>query len=438
MKILVVGGGGREHALVWKIAQSPLASEIWVAPGNAGIQEIARCVPISDTDIAGLLALAQGENIDLTVVGPELPLARGIVDQFQEVGLKIFGPSREAAFLETSKAFAKDFMIRHQIPTAEYRVFDSAENARRYVLQRGAPVVVKADGLAAGKGSLVTDTVSEAQDAIHRIVEERAFGQAGERVVVEEFLEGEEASVLALVDGKVFKTMIPSQDHKRIYDGDRGPNTGGMGAYAPAPVITEALLSEIEERVLQPVVLGMEQEGRPFRGVLYAGLMITAEGPKVVEFNCRFGDPETQAILPLLEDDLLELMLAVCDGNLEGRRISWSSGAAVCVVLASGGYPGPYNRGAVIQGLHHFPTEDVILFHAGTKRDGPRVLTDGGRVLGITALGSDVRQAVCRAYQAGKKISFAGAYYRRDIAHRALDREPSPSDPSIGDEDKRR
>jgi phosphoribosylamine--glycine ligase len=257
-------------------------------------------------------------------------------------------------------------------------------------------------------------------------------------VVVEEFLEGEEASVLALVDGKVFKTMIPSQDHKRIYDGDRGPNTGGMGAYAPAPVITEALLSKIEERVLRPAVLGMEQEGRPFRGVLYAGLMITAEGPKVVEFNCRFGDPEIQAILPLLQDDLLELMLAVCNGNLEGRRMIWRSGAAVCVVLASGGYPGSYNRGAVIQGLHHFPIEDVILFHAGTKRDGRRVLTDGGRVLGITALGFDVRQAVSRAYQAGEKISFPGAYYRRDIAHRALDREPSPGDSSYGDEDKQR
>ena len=296
MKILVVGGGGREHALVWKIAQSPMASEIYVAPGNAGIQEIARCLPISDMNIAGLLAFAQEESVDLTVVGPELPLAGGIVDQFQEVGLKIFGPSREAALLETSKAFAKDFMSRHHIPTAEYRVFESAENACQYVLQRGAPVVVKADGLAAGKGVVVADTISKAQDAIRRIMEERAFGQAGKKVVVEEFLEGEEASVLALVDGRVFKTMIPSQDHKCIYDGDRGPNTGGMGAYAPAPVISEALLSEIEERVLQPVVLGMEQEGRPFRGVLYAGLMITAEGPKVVEFNCRFGDPETQAI----------------------------------------------------------------------------------------------------------------------------------------------
>lgn len=423
MKILVVGGGGREHALVWKIAQSPLAPRIYAAPGNAGIQELAQCLPVSATDIAELLDFARLEDIDLTVVGPEMPLQMGIVDRFQENGLKIFGPSQEAALLETSKVFAKEFMDRHDIPTAEYRVFDSAEEAGRYIEQIGAPVVVKADGLAAGKGSIVAQTVCDAQAAIRWIMAEKAFGQAGERVVVEEFLTGEEASILALVDGRDHLIMIPSQDHKPIFDGDRGPNTGGMGAYAPALVVTEALMIEIEERIIQPVVVGMEREGRPYRGILYAGLMITSAGPKVVEFNCRFGDPETQAILPLLEDDLLELMQAVCDRTLGHRQVRWSSGAAVCVVMASEGYPGPYQRGVVIHGLEDLAEEDVLLFHAGTKRQGSQVLTDGGRVLGVTGLGEDVPQAVRRAYQAVEKIVFQGAYFRRDIAHRALARE---------------
>jgi phosphoribosylamine--glycine ligase len=423
VKILVVGGGGREHALVWKIAQSPKTSRIYAAPGNAGIQQLAQCVPISAMDIPDLLDFARVENIDLTVVGPEVPLEMGIVDRFQESGLKIFGPSQEAALLETSKVFAKAFMDRHDIPTAGYEIFESTEEACRYVRERGAPVVVKADGLAAGKGSLVAQTIADAQKAIRWIMEEKAFGRAGERVVVEEFLTGEEASILALVDGRDHLVMIPSQDHKAIYEGDRGPNTGGMGAYAPAPVITEALMIQIEERILQPAIVGMEQEGRPYRGILYAGLMVTATGPQVVEFNCRFGDPETQAVLPLLEDDLVELMLAVCDGTLGNCRARWSSGAAVCVVMASEGYPGPYQRGVVIHGLDRFPTEDVVLFHAGTKRGGSRVLTDGGRVLGVTGLGRDVQQAVDRAYQAVQNIVFQGAYYRRDIAYRALARE---------------
>lgn len=434
MKILVIGGGGREHALVWKIAQSPGTAKIYVAPGNAGIGELAQCVSISATDIGGLLAFARQEKVDLTVVGPEVPLEKGIGDRFQQEGLRIFGPSQEAALLESSKVFAKEFLVRHHIPTAEYRTFDSAEDAHRYVEQRGAPVVVKADGLAAGKGSIVAATVDQAQAAISQIMVEKAFGHAGERVVVEEYLEGEEASVLSLVDGRSHIIMIPSQDHKRIHEGDQGPNTGGMGAYAPAPVITEALMAEIEDRVLGPSVSGMAQEGRPFKGVLYAGLMITNQGPKVVEFNCRFGDPETQAILPLLEDDLLDLMLAVCDGQLGRQRVSWSPEAAVCVVMASGGYPGPYQRGAVIHGLDQFPKENVILFHAGTRREGSQVLTDGGRVLGVTGLGADVDKAVNRAYQAVDSISFSGAYYRRDIAHRALARGKLSHRQSMGAE----
>jgi phosphoribosylamine--glycine ligase len=313
-------------------------------------------------------------------------------------------------------------MVREDIPTAEHRVFRAPQEARHYIEQKGVPIVVKADGLAAGKGAIVAHTMKAAREAIHGIMEEKLFGPAGNRVVVEEFLEGQEASILALVDGKNFLTMIPSQDHKPIFDGDRGPNTGGMGAYAPVPVITEALMAQIEERILRPAVDGLVREGCPYRGVLYAGLMITSRGPKVVEFNCRFGDPETQAILPLLEEDLLELLLAVCDGSLEGREVRWSAGAAVCVVMSSGGYPGPYQRGVEIKGLDRPALEDVLVFHAGTKREGFRVLTDGGRVLGVTGLGADFSQAARRAYRATAQISFQGAHYRRDIAHRAMAR----------------
>ncbi len=423
MKVLVVGGGGREHALVWKIAQSPLAPQIYAAPGNAGISELAQCLPIPAADVDGLLTFARQKRIDLTVVGPELALEKGIVDKFREAKLTIFGPSREAALLETSKVFAKDFMIRQQIPTADYSVFSSSNEACRYVQRHGAPVVVKADGLAAGKGSVVAETVADAQTAIRQIMEERTFGSAGERVVVEEFMEGEEASILALVDGENYLTMISSQDHKRIYEADRGLNTGGMGAYAPAPVITEDVMAEVENHILRPAVCGMVREGYPFQGVLYAGLMMTKAGPRVVEFNCRFGDPETQVILPLLEDDFLELLLAVCDGTLPGRQVRWSSAAAVCVVMASAGYPGQYQQGFAIQGLGGPFPQDVMVFHAGTRIQDAQILTDGGRVLGVTAMGANVQEAVSRVYRAVEKISFPGAYFRGDIAHRALARE---------------
>jgi phosphoribosylamine--glycine ligase len=425
MKVLLVGGGGREHALAWKIAQSSLLPQIYVAPGNAGIEQVAQPVPIAAGDIDALCRFAQQEGVDLTVVGPEAPLAMGIVDRFENLGLSIFGPSQQAALLESSKAFAKDFMVRQKIPTASYRICDSPQEARRFVRRRGAPVVVKADGLASGKGVIVADTVADAELAIERIMESGTFGPAGQRVVVEEFLQGEEASILALVDGQRHLTMIPSQDHKRIGDGDRGANTGGMGAYAPAPVITSTILDLVEKRMLEPAIAGMAQQGHPFKGLLYIGLMIGAVGPKVVEFNCRFGDPEAQVVLPLLEDDLLELMLAVANGDLEGSSPLRFSGAAACVVMASRGYPGEHEKGCEIFGLDLLTDREVLVFHAGTRREGSRVLTDGGRVLGVTGLGDDVAQAVQRAYRAVGQISFRGAYFRTDIARRAVERSPT-------------
>jgi phosphoribosylamine--glycine ligase len=420
MKVLVVGGGGREHALVWKIAKSSLKPKIYAAPGNAGIENLAGTLPIEANDIDALLTFARNEKVDLTVVGPELPLELGIVDRFQKAGLNIFGPSRRAALLETSKVFAKEFMVRHGIPTADYQVFDSPARARQYIQDVGAPLVVKTDGLAAGKGAIVCRNMAQAEEAVELIMERRAFGPAGDRVVIEECMEGQEASILALVDGKNHLTLIPSQDHKPIYDGDQGPNTGGMGAYAPAPMVTTKLMAQVEQHILMPAVEGMAKEGTPFQGVLYAGLMITATGPRVVEFNCRFGDPEIQAVLPLLEDDILALMLAANEGRLREVQIRWTSGAAVCVVLASGGYPGPYQKGFEIHGLDQFSGDDAFVFHAGTRRKGRKVLTDGGRVLAVTALGGDVNEAVGRVYEVVGRISFAGVYFRKDIANRAL------------------
>jgi phosphoribosylamine--glycine ligase len=421
MKVLLVGGGGREHALAWKISQSPLRPQLFAAPGNAGIEELATCLPIAATDIDGLIACARERKIDLTVVGPEAPLERGLVDRFQDHGVAVFGPTRGAARLETSKAFAKAFMARHRIPTAPARVFDSPDEARRAVREEKAPLVVKADGLAAGKGAIVAHSTAEALAAVHRIMVERAFGEAGRRLIVEEYLRGEEASVLALVDGERYLTMIPSQDHKPVFDGDRGPNTGGMGAYAPAPVVSETVMKRVEGDILSPAVAGMAAEGCPFQGVLYAGLMITPDGPRVIEFNCRFGDPEIQAIVPTMRDDLLELMLAVARGDLGKRKPLRFEDAAVCVVMASGGYPGPYRKGHEIHGLED-QVPGIVVFHAGTRREGSRVLTDGGRVLGVTGFGPDVRQARRLAYRAVKGISFQDAQYRRDIAHRALQR----------------
>ncbi|RKY60445.1 MAG: phosphoribosylamine--glycine ligase [Candidatus Latescibacterota bacterium] len=421
MKALVVGGGGREHVLVWKVLSSPHVDQVLAAPGNAGIGEVAECAEVEAEDVDGLLRLAEDEKVDLTIVGPEAPLALGIVDRFREAGLKIFGPTKEAAKIESSKVFAKELMAKYGIPTARFEVFDDPNRARDYVRKAGTPIVVKADGLAAGKGSIVCRTLDEAYGAVERIMEEKEFGDAGNLIVVEEMLVGEEASILAITDGEAIKPLLPSQDHKPVYDGDRGPNTGGMGAYAPAPVVTEEVARTVMEGILRPAVEGMAKEGTEYRGVLYAGLMITREGPKVLEFNCRFGDPESQAVLPLFEGDLVEVLEATIEGRLEEAEVRNSQGAAVCVVLASGGYPGKYEKGKVIEGLDELQDmEDVLVFHAGTaKRDG-KLVTNGGRVLGVTALGPDIPRAIERAYEAVAKVHFEGMHYRRDIGRKAL------------------
>ncbi|RKY65468.1 MAG: phosphoribosylamine--glycine ligase [Candidatus Latescibacterota bacterium] len=421
MKALVVGGGGREHVLVWKVLSSPHVDQVLAAPGNAGIGEVAECAEVEAEDVDGLLRLAEDEKVDLTIVGPEAPLALGIVDRFREAGLKIFGPTKEAAKIESSKVFAKELMAKYGIPTARFEVFDDPNRARDYIRKAGTPIVVKADGLAAGKGSIVCRTLDEAYGAVERIMEEKEFGDAGNLIVVEEMLVGEEASILAITDGEAIKPLLPSQDHKPVYDGDRGPNTGGMGAYAPAPVVTEEVARTVMEGILRPAVEGMAKEGTEYRGVLYAGLMITQEGPKVLEFNCRFGDPESQAVLPLFEGDLVEVLEATIEGRLEEAEVRNSQGAAVCVVLASGGYPGKYEKGKVIEGLDELQDmEDVLVFHAGTaKRDG-KLVTNGGRVLGVTALGPDIPRAIERAYEAVAKVHFEGMHYRRDIGRKAL------------------
>ncbi|RDV84831.1 phosphoribosylamine--glycine ligase [Ammonifex thiophilus] len=421
MRVLVVGGGGREHALVWKLAQSPRVERLYCAPGNAGIERLATCVPIKATDLEGLLAFARQEKIDLTVVGPEAPLAAGIVDLWEQAGLRIFGPSKQAATLEASKVFAKTLMQRYGIPTARAAIFASPEEAKACVRSWGAPCVVKADGLAAGKGVVVAATVEEAEKAIEDMMVRRVFGAAGKRVLIEEKLEGEEASVIALTDGKAVLPLLPAQDHKPVYDGDKGPNTGGMGAYAPAPMVNQAMLERVQKEILEPAVRGLAAEGVVYRGALYAGLMLTGEGPKVLEFNVRFGDPETQPLLYLLESDLLEALEAALDGRLEEVKLSWHPGAAVCVVLAAAGYPGPARTGDEIKGLEELEDkEGIMVFHAGTRREGGRFLTAGGRVLGVTARGKDVREARERAYEAVKHISFPGMHYRRDIGLKAL------------------
>lgn len=421
MRVLVVGGGGREHALVWKLGQSRRVDALYCLPGNAGIARLARCVPGDPEDVAAVAAFAEREGIGLTVVGPEAPLVAGLADELARRGLGCFGPTAAAAALEGSKAFAKDLMARHGIPTAAYRVFDAPAPARDYIRSLGGPVVVKADGLAAGKGVVVARGPEEALRAVDEAMVSGAFGAAGRRIVVEEFLEGEEVSVLALTDGERVIPLASAQDHKRALDGDRGPNTGGMGAYSPAPVYTPELARRVEAEILLPTVRALAAEGRPYRGVLYAGLMVTAAGPKVLEFNCRFGDPETQAILPRLESDLLEVLEAAAAGDLGGVTLRWRPGAAVCVVMASGGYPGRYEKGHPISGLDEAEAlEDVIVFHAGTAARDGEVVTAGGRVLGVTALGPSTAAAVSRAYEAVGRIRFAGAHYRRDIARRAL------------------
>jgi phosphoribosylamine--glycine ligase len=421
MKVLVVGGGGREHALVWKIGLSPRVSKVYCAPGNAGISKQAEIVAIKPNEIDALLQFALKEKIDLTVVGPEDPLTRGIVDRFESAGLAIFGPSRRAAEIEGSKAFAKALMEKYQIPTGAYSVFEDPEEARVYVRQRGAPIVVKADGLAAGKGVVICKTVEEAIHWIDRMMVERIFGDAGKRVVIEEHLTGEEASFIALTDGQTILPLASSQDHKAVFDGDEGPNTGGMGAYSPAPVVTEEVDRKIMETILQPLIKGMEKEGRPYRGVVYAGLMINEGQPKVLEFNARLGDPETQPIFMRLQSDIVPVFEACIRGGLSRFRLEWDPRPSVCVVMASKGYPGDYERGKVIKGLDEVARmEDLFVFHAGTALQDGEVVTNGGRVLGVTGLGENIREAIERTYQAVRKISWEGVHYRTDIAQKAL------------------
>ncbi len=422
MKVLVVGSGGREHALVWKVSKSPRVSKIYAAPGNAGIAELADCLPITSDDIAGLLGFARNENIDLTIVGPEGPLSIGIVDEFTKAGLRAFGPSGKAAEIEASKRFSKDLMRKYSIPTAEYGVFTDKALAESYVRSMGAPIVVKADGLAAGKGVVVAETVEEALKALDLIMTERAFGAAGDRVVIEECLRGEEASFMAFSDGKTVVPMASSQDHKRVYDADKGPNTGGMGAYSPAPVVTRQLERDVMNTIMIPTVQAMEKEGRLFKGVLYAGLMISEGEAKVLEFNARFGDPETQPVMMRLDTDLIDIIEAILDGKLSSVNIKWKPESAVCVVMASEGYPGSYPKGVEIIGLSDAAKlSKVMVFHAGTALAGGKVVTDGGRVLGITGLGKSVAEAIDNAYQGVRAVSFEGAHYRNDIGARALE-----------------
>ncbi|MGE0157085.1 MAG: phosphoribosylamine--glycine ligase [Geobacter sp.] len=423
MKVLVVGGGGREHALVWKIAQSPLVTQVFCAPGNPGTASLAVNVPIKADEIDKLLGFAKSEGIDLTVVGPEQPLSLGIVDLFQEYGMKIFGPSRAAARIEASKAFSKDLMQKYGIPTAAYGVFTEIEPALAFIQQTGAPIVVKADGLAAGKGVVVAQTVDEANAAVQEMLSGNAFGSAGSRVVIEEFLEGEEASFLAITDGKEVIPLASAQDHKAIFDGDKGPNTGGMGAYSPAPVVTPSVHAAAMEQVVQRAVDGMAAEGCPYRGILYAGLMVKDGQVKTLEFNARFGDPECQPLLMRMQSDLVPLLLAVAEGSLAGKTIEWYDQAAVCVVMAAEGYPGEIAKGDVINGLDAADAlQDVTVFHAGTAEQDGKVVTAGGRVLGVTARGTTVAAAIERAYQGVAAITWRGVQFRRDIGRKALDR----------------
>ena len=421
MKILVIGGGGREHALCWKLSQSPKVDKIYCVPGNAGISEIAECRKVEyEKNFLPLVQLARKEGIDFTVVGPEVPLVNGIVDYFQKRNLAIFGPSKKAALLEGSKVFAKRFMRKYSIPTADFKVFSDPDKAIGYIKKEKAPKVIKADGLAAGKGSLVTNTKEEAIKAIELIMKKRAFGKAGEKIVVEERLRGKEISFFVLTDGKTIKPLVSSQDHKRVYDGDKGPNTGGMGAYSPAP-LTPSLYNKILKKIVIPTLEGMRNEGREYKGVLYLGLMIERGEPKVLEFNVRFGDPETQVILPRLKSDLLEVLLAVYHGDLHKINLEWRSQAAVCVILASGGYPDKYEKGKQIKGLENLSrSRNIFPFYAGVSKDDGKLITSGGRVIGITALAKDLKEAIREAYRVINKVYFEGIYYRKDIGYKGL------------------
>ncbi len=423
MNILLIGSGGREHALAWKLSQSVHTEKLYAVPGNPGIAQFAECVPgVSVEDNDAIVALAKEKNIGLVVVGPEVPLVNGIVDALTAAGIKAFGPTKDAAELEGSKVYAKLIMRRYRIPTAHSEVFNDAARAHVYVRQMRRPFAIKADGLAAGKGVLLTKTADEAVEAIDLIMQDKAFGAAGNRIVIEEFMEGEEASMLAFTDGETIVPMVASQDHKRVNDGDEGLNTGGMGAYAPAPVITSELQERVMREILMPVIAGMKAEGRPYKGCLYAGLMITKKGPKVVEFNARFGDPETQVVLPLLKSDLVEIMLACVDGKLAETPVEWEEGAAVSVVMASGGYPGSYEKGKVITGIEAAEAGGALVFHAGTAEADGALVTSGGRVLNVVGVAGDIREALAKSYEGVEKIHFDGVHYRKDIAYRAIER----------------
>jgi phosphoribosylamine---glycine ligase len=419
MRVLVIGGGGREHALVWKISQSPKVTEVFCAPGNAGTATIATNVPIPADQIDQLLQFAEENEIGLTVVGPEQPLVMGIVDRFQEKGLRIFGPSARAAELEGSKAFSKNIMKKYGLLTAEYEIFTSHEKARKYFDEETGPIVVKASGLAAGKGVILCQNAQEGRDAVDTIMKDKSFGEAGDEVVIEEFLEGPEVSVLAFTDGNTVLLMDSAQDHKAALDGDKGPNTGGMGAYSPAPVFTDILRQKVRDKIMFPLVRAMKAEGRPYKGILYAGLMLTKHGPKILEFNARFGDPETQPLLVRMESDIVPLFEACVDGTLDQCDLQWKQESSVCVVMAAKGYPGSYEKGKEIFELDEAGAlPDVVVFHAGTKLEDGKVLTNGGRVLGVTATGPDTASAIAKAYEAVSKIKWDGIHYRTDIGAR--------------------
>ncbi|MCM8784088.1 MAG: phosphoribosylamine--glycine ligase [Candidatus Omnitrophica bacterium] len=439
MKILVIGSGGREHALVWKISQSKLVDKIFCAPGNGGILKHAECIDIKTEDTDGLLELVRKERIDFTIVGPEASLAQGISDEFMKNGFKIFGPGKLAASLESSKIFAKELMHKYSVPTADFKIFDNPDDAKHYIETKNGPWVIKADGLAQGKGVFVVKTEEEAFNAIDLVMVNKIFGKAGERIIVEDFLKGEEASIVVVTDSREFVAFPSSQDHKRVFDNDEGPNTGGMGAYSPAPVVTRELFEVIEKDIITRTIDGLVQEGIIYKGVLYAGIMVTQQGPKVLEFNVRFGDPETQAVLPRLNSDLLELMLATSEGKLAKFKkfgsLNWNKKSCVCVVCASKGYPGDYEKDKVIYGLEEAEKlEDIVIFHAGTKvqiseekdkKLDMKYMTNGGRVLGVVGLGEGIEEAIRRTYRAVEKIHFEGMHYRKDIGKKALENKKS-------------
>lgn len=425
MNILVIGSGGREHVIVWKLSQSSRVDKIYCAPGNAGIASQAECLDIKVEDIDGLFQAARDKKIDLTVVGPEIPLSLGIVNYFEKNNYPIFGPTREATEIESSKVFAKYLMDKYRVPTARYQVFEDYNQARLYIQQQSFPLVIKADGLAAGKGVLIIENLPQAEKAISQIMKEHKFGKAGKRVIIEEFLTGEEVSMLVFTDGEHFLPMTPSQDHKKISDGDQGPNTGGMGAYSPVPFFDNSTQEWVLRSIFQPVIKGIKEEGRKFKGVLYAGLILTNEGPKVLEFNARFGDPETQVILPGLKTDLIEILCATQEENLNQIKVEWTNQTSVCVVMASGGYPGKYEKGKIIVGLEGLLNkQDTMIFHAGTEKKNDKLVTSGGRVLGVTSWADTLNGAIEKAYEGVNKIYFEKLYYRNDIGKKGLNFSP--------------